>query len=97
MSCVAGTGHGINQSCFMLILPELEQRPMYNAYNFIVENYAPANSTVVGMSVSTFLCPETPLSTDTAAGSDPAVQRNLVPGRLVVRPNAITLRTGGVA
>ena len=35
MSAVAGTGHGINQSCFMLIMPELEQRPMYNAYNFL--------------------------------------------------------------
>ena len=28
--------------------PHLEQQPMYNAYNFLVENYDPANSTVVG-------------------------------------------------
>ena len=64
MSAVAGTGHGINQSCFLLIMPQLEQRPLYNAYNFSVENYDPANTTVVGTVVSTFLCPETPLSTD---------------------------------
>jgi len=64
MSAVAGTGHGNNQSCFLLILPELEQRPLYSAYNFFVENYDPANSTVVGTVISTFLCPETPLSTD---------------------------------
>src|SRR5271157_3483797 len=64
MSNVAGTGHGINQSCFMLILAELEQRPLYAAYNFSVENYDPANSTVVGTVISSLLCPETPLSTD---------------------------------
>ncbi len=64
MSAVAGTGHGNNQSCFLLIMPELEQRPLYAAYNFFVENYDPANTTVVGTVISTFLCPETPLSTD---------------------------------
>src|SRR5208337_3770463 len=64
MSAVAGTGHGINQSCFLLIMPELDQRPLYSAYNFFVENYDPANTTVVGTVISTFLCPETPLSTD---------------------------------
>jgi prepilin-type N-terminal cleavage/methylation domain-containing protein/prepilin-type processing-associated H-X9-DG protein len=64
MSAVAGTGHGVNQSCFALILPELEQRPIYNAYNFNVENYDPANRTVVGVTISTLLCPETPLPTD---------------------------------
>ena len=57
MSAVAGTGHGINQSCFALILPHLEQQPMYNAYNFIVENYDPANSTVVGTKISTLHVP----------------------------------------
>ena len=67
MSAVAGTGHGINQSCFALILPQLEQQPMYNAYNFLVENYDPANSTVVGTKISTFMCPETSLSTDNLA------------------------------
>jgi len=64
MSAVWGTGHGNNQSCFLLIMPELEQRPLYAAYNFFVENYDPANSTVVGTAIPNFLCPETPLSTD---------------------------------
>src|SRR5208337_1188051 len=36
MSAVLGTGHGNNQSCFMLIMSELEQRPLYSAYNFAV-------------------------------------------------------------
>ena len=69
MSAVAGTGHGVNQSCFALILTELEQRPAYAAYNFSLENYAPANSTVVAMQISTYLCPETPLSTDNLPAS----------------------------
>jgi len=64
LGAVAGTGHGNNQSCFMLILPELDQRPLYAAYNFSVENYDPANSTVVGTVISSLMCPETPLVTD---------------------------------
>ncbi len=69
MSCVAGTGHGNNHSCFMLVLPELEQRPMFNAYNFFVENYDPSNSTVVGTVISTLLCPEAPLTSNTMPSS----------------------------
>ncbi len=61
MSAVVGKGRGINQSCFAMILPELEQRQMFNAYNFIVENYDLANVTVVSTKVSTFFCPESPL------------------------------------
>ena len=45
MSAVAGTGHGINHSCFAQLLPGLEQRQLYNSYNFLFENYAVANST----------------------------------------------------
>ena len=65
MSCVAGTGHGVNQSCFLMILPELDQRPLFNACNTSVENYDPANSTVVGTVISTYLCPEAPLLSNT--------------------------------
>jgi prepilin-type N-terminal cleavage/methylation domain-containing protein/prepilin-type processing-associated H-X9-DG protein len=63
MSAVAGNPHGLNQSCFAMILPELEQRPLYNAYNFLIENYDPSNTTVVGVRMATFLCPENPLPT----------------------------------
>jgi prepilin-type N-terminal cleavage/methylation domain-containing protein/prepilin-type processing-associated H-X9-DG protein len=63
MSAVAGTGHGVNQSCFLQIMTEFDQRPLFSAYNFRVENYSPANTTVVGTVISNFICPETPLST----------------------------------
>jgi prepilin-type N-terminal cleavage/methylation domain-containing protein/prepilin-type processing-associated H-X9-DG protein len=64
MSAVAGAGHGINQSWIAMILPEIDQRPLFNAYNFSVENYDAANSTVVGTQISTVLCPEDPLPTE---------------------------------
>jgi prepilin-type N-terminal cleavage/methylation domain-containing protein/prepilin-type processing-associated H-X9-DG protein len=64
MSAVVGPGHGLNQTCFALLLPELDQRPLYNSYNFLIENFAPANSTAVGTTVSTFLCTQNPLKND---------------------------------
>ena len=44
MSAVAGQGHGLNQSCFAMILPEIEEGPLFNAYNFLVENYDPISA-----------------------------------------------------
>jgi prepilin-type N-terminal cleavage/methylation domain-containing protein/prepilin-type processing-associated H-X9-DG protein len=59
MSNIAGNG----QTYLCLILPDLEQVPLYNAYNFILHNYDAGNSTVVGTKISTLLCPETGLPT----------------------------------
>ncbi len=67
MSAVAGNGHGLNQSCFAMILPEIEQGPLFNAYNFLVENYDRSNTTVVATPIATLLCPENPLPRDPIA------------------------------
>jgi prepilin-type N-terminal cleavage/methylation domain-containing protein len=64
MSAVVGNGHGLYQSCFAMILPEIDQGPLFNAYNFLVENYDPSNTTVVAVQISTLLCPENPLPRD---------------------------------
>jgi len=64
MSAVAGAGHGVNQGCFAQLLGDFDQRQLYNAYNFRVENYAPSNSTAVGTQLSVLLCPQNPLSID---------------------------------
>ena len=48
-----------------MILPELDQRPLFNAYNSSVENYDPSNSTVVATVISSYLCPEAPLLSNT--------------------------------
>jgi prepilin-type N-terminal cleavage/methylation domain-containing protein/prepilin-type processing-associated H-X9-DG protein len=67
MSAVAGPGHGVNQSCFAMILPEIEQNPLFDAYNFLVENYDPSNTTVVATRIATLLCPENPLTREPMA------------------------------
>jgi len=64
MSAVAGNGHGLNQSCFAMVLAEIEEKPLYDAYNFSVENYSPPNTTAVGTQIATLLCPENPLPRD---------------------------------
>ncbi len=63
MSGVAGFGRGVNHSCFAMILAELDQQPIYDSYNFLIENYDRANSTAVGTKISTYLCPDVSLPT----------------------------------
>jgi prepilin-type N-terminal cleavage/methylation domain-containing protein/prepilin-type processing-associated H-X9-DG protein len=61
MSATQGNGHGNYTSCITMLLPQLEQSPLYAAYNFLVEPYDPSNSTVVTTQLSTFLCPTVPV------------------------------------
>ncbi|WP_165250516.1 DUF1559 domain-containing protein [Paludisphaera soli] len=64
MSATAGAGRGVGHSAFAMILPELEQRALFSAYNFRWENHAPANRTAVGTKIAAYLCPASPLATD---------------------------------
>ena len=54
-------GFGTNYSAFSLILPQLEQSPLYNAINFsqpgmFVNEVPSANSTAFGKSIGVFFC-----------------------------------------
>jgi len=40
-----------------LILPQMEQSPLYNSSNFLIANIAPANSTSYRTIVNSYLCP----------------------------------------
>jgi prepilin-type processing-associated H-X9-DG protein len=60
MSRVVGEGHGNEHSTFTNVLPYLEQIPLYNGYNFSLENWHVANETATGTTVETFLCPDNP-------------------------------------
>jgi prepilin-type N-terminal cleavage/methylation domain-containing protein/prepilin-type processing-associated H-X9-DG protein len=60
MSQVRGAGRGNGHSVFAEILPFLEQIPLFNSYNFHLENYGIENQTSVRARVSTFLCPDNP-------------------------------------
>jgi len=54
---VAGYGWGWNASWACILLPNLEQGPMYNAYNTMWSAAGPTNTTVTYNNVSSFLCP----------------------------------------
>ena len=60
MSSVQGAGHGTGHSAFMAMIPYMEQTPLYNAYNFSLENWDASNATAVRTQVLTFLCPSMP-------------------------------------
>jgi type II secretory pathway pseudopilin PulG len=57
MSAVVGPGHGNGQGCFTQLLPYMEQSPLYNSYNFALENWHAANTTTVGAKLAVLLCP----------------------------------------
>ncbi len=65
---ILGEGHGNGQGAFTSILAYAEQIPLFNAYNFYVENWYIANHTVVGTSVNMYLCPDNPNIDKVAAG-----------------------------
>jgi type II secretory pathway pseudopilin PulG len=66
MSQVMGEGHGNGQSVFTSLLPYLDKVPLYNMYNFGLENWNCANETVVRTPLETYLCPD---NTDVAGVS----------------------------
>jgi len=53
-----------------MILPMMEQSPLYNAANFSLNLDAPANTTVIGTSLTAFLCPSDQTPAGTFAVSD---------------------------
>jgi prepilin-type N-terminal cleavage/methylation domain-containing protein/prepilin-type processing-associated H-X9-DG protein len=60
LSMSFGEGHGNGHSAFTAILPYEDLVPLFNAYNFWLENWHVANHTVVGTHVKNFLCPDNP-------------------------------------
>jgi prepilin-type processing-associated H-X9-DG protein len=71
MSATAGgKGRGVGHSGFASILPFIEEIPLYNCYNFSLENWHVANSTSVGTRLATYLCPDNGGNLDPMPGSD---------------------------
>lgn len=60
MSQVRGEGHANGHSVFSIILPFLNEAPLFNSYNFHLENWHTANATSVQTQVSTYPCPDNP-------------------------------------
>jgi prepilin-type N-terminal cleavage/methylation domain-containing protein/prepilin-type processing-associated H-X9-DG protein len=55
-----GVGWGWNASWTVVLLPNLEQQPMFNAYNFNRSADEPTNYTVGFSQVATLICPSDP-------------------------------------
>jgi hypothetical protein len=57
-SVVSGSWQGPGHSCFAAILPYVDQQLMFNAYNFSVPSWHPANEPVVSQQLSIYTCPD---------------------------------------
>ena len=68
LSMTMGEGHGNGSSAFVAILPFEELAPLYNMYNFSLENWHASNATAVGTQVKIFLCPDNKDSESVPAG-----------------------------
>ena len=60
LSMSIGEGHGNGHSAFTSLLAFTEQVPLFNGYNFWLENWHFTNYTVVSTPVKAFLCPDNP-------------------------------------
>ena len=67
-SMIIGPGHGNGHSAFTGILAFEDQVPLFNAYNFHLENWHAANHTVVSAVVTAYLCPDNPSVENVRAG-----------------------------
>jgi len=96
MSSTAGAGRGVNHSGLAMILPELEQRSLFDAYNFRWENHATANRTAVGTKLSIYLCPANPLeSTSTPSEQVRQADGTFYPAGSVFARNHYAANWGG--
>ncbi|HEV3163663.1 MAG TPA: DUF1559 domain-containing protein [Isosphaeraceae bacterium] len=97
MSSIAagGPGHGTGHDCFTSMLPFLELSPIYNAYNFSLENWNEANATVVGLRLNTFLCPENRGTEPLPAEKIRTIEGNVLPGKSRFGPLHFGANWGG--
>ncbi len=59
--------HGTGSTVFTALLPYMEMAPVYNSYNFSLENWHVVNDTVTRTTVTVFLCPDNPDTEGTPA------------------------------
>jgi prepilin-type N-terminal cleavage/methylation domain-containing protein/prepilin-type processing-associated H-X9-DG protein len=52
-----GPGWGWNESWTLAIMPEMEQTPIFNSYNFHIDGLDPSNTTCGYNSIKTLMCP----------------------------------------
>ncbi len=60
-----------NFSVFVFLTQFLEQQPVYNATNFNLSNYEPANITIAGITINALVCPSDPWQPQVISSSTP--------------------------
>ena len=60
-----------NFSVFVFLTPFLEQQQIWNATNFNLSNYEPANITIAGIGINTLMCPSDPWQPQIISSSTP--------------------------
>ena len=68
MSQTRRDAHGNGHSVFVAILPYMAEVPVYNGYNFSLEDWHTSNQTSVMTQITTFLCPDNPNIENVPAG-----------------------------
>jgi prepilin-type processing-associated H-X9-DG protein len=102
MSAVEGQGRGHGQSCFMMIMPDLDQQDLYNAYNFSLENWAtqsngagPSNAVISRTSLSVLRCPSSPFVDETPSTQIQKLDGSFYPGGAIFAKNHYGVNWGG--
>jgi prepilin-type N-terminal cleavage/methylation domain-containing protein len=84
-SSVVGTAaSGPLHTWLMMILPQMEQPALYNAYNFMVRYTDAPNTTVVSVPIASYLCPSAatpPITGDGFGANNYAASSGTVPGK----------------
>ncbi|MGC8638924.1 MAG: DUF1559 domain-containing protein [Isosphaeraceae bacterium] len=100
MSAVEGEGRGHGQSCFMMIMPYLDDQDLYDAYNFSLENwstesnrYGVSNAVISRCGVSVLRCPDNPFVEETPSSQIMKLNGSFYSAALRL-PRAITRLTG---
>ncbi|HEY2155244.1 MAG TPA: DUF1559 domain-containing protein [Isosphaeraceae bacterium] len=96
MSAVVGPGHGNGHGCFALLLPYMEQSPLFNTCNFHLETWHAANRTTVGVKVAAFLCPSNTVAEPRAAADIRTHKGKPYPGKSIFAPGHYGANWGGV-
>ncbi len=96
MSNVVGPGHGNGHGCFALLLPYMEQSPLYNTCNFDLETWDAANSTTVSVKLAVFQCPSNTVAEPRAAADIRTHKGKPYSGKSIFAPGHYGANWGGV-
>jgi prepilin-type processing-associated H-X9-DG protein len=102
MSAVEGEGRGRGQTCFMLVMPDLDEQSLYNSYNFSLENWSVqsngsgyTNAQIGGTRLRVLRCVNNPNVDDTPAEQVATLAGSAFPAGGVFAKNHYAVNWGG--